>query len=91
MEQKLRTNNSQSVIGRGKLKSNKENIKQKDKLTLNALSKVTNEENEKTQYSSTIQTNRQNLYINETYTPSNFLKETFLVLRFSFDHWKNTL
>ena len=75
MEQKLRTNNSQSVIGRGKLKSNKENIKQKDKLTLNALSKVTNEENEKTQYSSTIQTNRQNLYINETYTPSNFLKE----------------
>ena len=75
MEQKLRTNNSQSVIGRGKLKLNKENIKQKDKLTLKALSKVTNEENEKTQYSSTIQTNRQNLYINETYTPSNFLKE----------------
>lgn len=75
MEQKLRTNNAQSVIGRGKLKSNKENIKQKDKLTLNALSKTTNEENEKTQYSSTIQSNRQNLYFNDPYIPSNFLKE----------------
>lgn len=75
MEQKLRTNKPQSVIGRGKLKSNKDNIKQKDKLTLNALSKTTNEENEKTQCSSTIQSNRQNLYTNDSYKPSKFLNE----------------